>query len=230
MDKIKKLTLAEQAYIRIKEYLLNKKFVEGQKIPSENQMSKELSVSRVVVRDALLKLRKERFIVTYQGKGSFLANPINFNSNIMGIEEKMDFDLFVKIMEFRETIEFSAIKYSIEYATDEELQLLKEVASKMEKSACNNNEFTLVDYDFHSKIVACSHNPFLIASHEFCKEKILSALECMNNLHGSHDYAINLHKKIATCLINRDAKGAINLYKNNGEYNVARMKELFNKK
>jgi hypothetical protein len=57
---------------------------------------------------------------------------------------------------------------------------------------------------------------------------ILIALKSMNFLAGSDCYAIDLHKKIAMRLIAKDAKGAIHLYKNNGEYNVARMKEVFN--
>lgn len=230
MDKIEKVSLVDEAYKRIKEYLLAGDFAEGQKIPSENQLSKTLSVSRVVVREALSKLRNERLILTYQGKGSFIANPINFNSEMLGLVGKMDFDIFVKVMEFREAIEFSAINYAVKYATDKELQSIKEVAQKMENLKAINDEFTLLDYEFHSKIVSCSHNPFLISAHEACKEMIITALECMNVLDGSYDYAISLHKKISTYLTLRDAKGAISLYKNNGEYNLARMKEFFNNK
>lgn len=230
MDKIKKVSLVDEAYKRIKEYLLSGDFSEGQKIPSENQLCKELSVSRVVIREALSKLRSNRLIVTYQGKGSFLANPINFSSGILSVRGKMDFDIFVKIMEFRETIEFSAINYAVKYATDKELQAVNGIARKMQNLKNINDDFTLLDYEFHSQIVACSHNPFLISAHEDCKDMILTALKCMNAVDGSYDYAVELHKKIANCLALRDAKGAINLFKNNGEYNVARMKELINNK
>ena len=230
MDKIEKVSLVDEAYKRIKEYLLTGDFSEGQKIPSENQLCKDLSVSRVVVREALSKLRSNRLIVTYQGKGSFIANPVNFSSEDLGISGKIDFNIYVKVMEFREAIEFAAINYATKYATDEELQAIKEIALEMEKVNINNN-FTLLDYEFHSKIVSCSHNPFLISSHESCKEMILTALECMNVLDGSYDYAISLHKKIVDCLLAREPKSAISLYKNNGEYNIARMQEFFaNKK
>lgn len=228
MDKIEKYSLVDEAYKRIREYLLKSNFIEGQKIPSENQLSKDLCVSRVVIRDALSQLRNERVIVTYQGKGSFLANPINFNSGLLNMEEKIDFDLFVKIMEFRETIEFSAIDYAMQYATNEELASLQNIVDEMEKIISDINNFTIKDYEFHSRIVKCSHNPFLISAHESCKEMILIALKSMNLLAGSDCYAIDLHKKIAMRLIAKDAKGAISLYKNNGEYNLARMKEVFN--
>lgn len=229
MDKIEKVSLVDEAYKRIKEYLLTGDFAEGQKIPSENQLCKDLSVSRVVVREALSKLRSNRLIVTYQGKGSFIANPVNFSSVDLCISGKIDLNVFVKVMEFRETIEFAAINYATQYATDEELQEVKQIACEMEKASINNN-FTLLDYEFHSKIVACSHNPFLISSHESCKEIILTALECMNALDGSYDYAITLHNNIANYLIAREPKNAINLYKNNGEYNIARMQEFFDNK
>jgi hypothetical protein len=64
----------------------------------------------------------------------------------------------------------------------------------------------------------------------FMDEPYITSSYSMNKIEGAHDYAIDLHKKIVTHLISRDAKSAISLYKNNGEYNIARMKELFNAK
>ena len=185
MDKIRKYSLVDEAYKRIKEYLLNGDLTEGQKIPSENQLCKDLCVSRVVIREALSKLRSERMIVTYQGKGSFLANPINFTIERANLDKQMNFDLFVKVMEFREAIEFAAINYATQYATDEELKVLEVIVSEMEKASSDTDDFTIIDYQFHSHIVECSRNPFLVSAHESCKEIILTALKSMNLLGGA---------------------------------------------
>ena len=227
MDKIKRYSLVDEAYKRIKEDILKDQFSEGKKIPSENQLCKELSVSRVVVREALSRLRSERVIVTYQGKGSFRANPLNFPER-KG-DGAMGFDGYARIMEFREAIEFAAINLAVVNATDEELNALTDIAKKMNAARSNYRDFTLVDYEFHSRIVFCSHNKYMIEAHENSKGAILAALDCMNMLGGGYDYAVDLHEKIALSLVNRDAKTAIHLSKNNGEYNIARMKEVFKK-
>ena len=66
-----------------------------------------------------------------------------------------------------------------------------------------------------------------MAAVESLKDSVMTALKAMNDLDGGREWAIDLHKKIALRLIDRDAKGAIELLKNNGEYNLARMSEIF---
>ena len=64
---------------------------------------------------------------------------------------------------------------------------------------------------------------------ENCKDAVLSVLRLMNAVDGQKNYPINLHRQIAEKIIARDAKGAIDLLKNNGEFNLARLEELFKK-
>jgi hypothetical protein len=61
---------------------------------------------------------------------------------------------------------------------------------------------------------------------EGVKTEVMACLDAMNKVNGSRDWALDLHPKIADCIINKDAKGAVDLLKNSGEYNMARMKEL----
>jgi GntR family transcriptional regulator len=48
-------------------------YLPGAQIPSENQLCRELDVSRVTVREALRELVRERLLVKVQGKGTFVA-------------------------------------------------------------------------------------------------------------------------------------------------------------
>lgn len=45
----------------------------GDKLPSETQMQKEYSMSRVTIRNAMAELETEGYIIKVQGKGSFVA-------------------------------------------------------------------------------------------------------------------------------------------------------------
>ena len=57
----------------LKERILSGDYAAGQQLPSENQLMRIFSVSRVTVRQALHQLQKERLVVSYQGKGYFVA-------------------------------------------------------------------------------------------------------------------------------------------------------------
>ena len=229
MDKIKRYSIADEAYKRIKDEILKKEFSEGKKIPSENQLSKALSVSRVVVREALQRLREERIIVTYHGKGSFLANPKNFVGINKDIDERLDFSTFKAIIDFRECVETSAINLAVKVASDDELNDIKSCAQLLFTAQGDVDAFTYADYEFHLQIAKCSHNFLLVQAIENFSRLIKTSLRIMNSLSGSRDYAVELHKEVAEKLCNRDGKGAIDLLKVNGEYNVARMSEIFNK-
>lgn len=224
--KIKKTPLCEEVYERIKENLFSGEYYEGSLIPSENELSKQLCVSRVVVRNALQRLREEKIIVTYQGKGSFFANPKNFleETNI----SSLSFDEFNNIMEFRATIEQSAIKRAVKFASDFELLNIKKSVEAMKRNKDDLTAFTKADYDFHLEIHKCSKNKLFYESIENFKPEIIACLTAMNSVNDSRDFALSLHEKIADALIERDAKKALSLLNNNGEYNFARMKEFFN--
>ena len=227
MDKIERHSLADEAYKRIRGEILKKGGSEGSKIPSENQLSKALNVSRVVVREALSRLRDERVIVTYHGKGSFLANPNNFEKFSDKTYGQLDFCTFKQIIDFRECIESTALLLAVEVATDTELQQIKLCADKMSAVSYDCDEFTVADYQFHLAVAKCSHNQLLVGALENSSDLILSALKIMNELTGSRAYAVELHQKVADKMCLRDVKSAIELLKTNGEYNIARMSEIF---
>jgi len=66
-------------YLRIKEYLEKKiengKYKAGDKLPSENKLSKSLDVSRASLREALRVLEEEGKIIKQQGIGTFVNKP-----------------------------------------------------------------------------------------------------------------------------------------------------------
>ena len=225
IDKIVKTCLADKVYIQIKKHIFSGEYKEGNLLPSENKLSKHLNVSRVVVRDALERLREEKIIVTYKGKGSFLANPENFSSKDY-LTNALDFKKFKQIMDFRFIIENFSIKQAVKVASDEELKLIKLKSDKMREYMNDLNAFNNADYEFHLQIVKCSKNPLFVSAIENAKSEILACLNAMNSLPCSREFALDLHDKIANAFIERNDNEIINLLKNNGEYNQARMNNL----
>lgn len=227
IKEFKKENLSIEVYRVIKTNIQNGLLAEGSKIPSENQLSKQLNVSRVVVREALQMLRHDHIIVTYQGKGSFVANPKNF---VLKSSAKYPITAaqYEEIMEFRSCLEFAAIKKAVTIATDAELHKIYDIYMQMKNSVDDPKLFTLNDYKFHYAILEASHNSLILEAMNLKSDAIIECLEVMNQMNDSRAWAINLHQKIAEKLILRDAKSVIDLLKNNGEYNLARIQEFLN--
>lgn len=66
----------EVLYFKIKEKILNKELLSGQKLESQNILSKKNNISRYSVRKAIQKLENENIIISHQGKGSFITKNI----------------------------------------------------------------------------------------------------------------------------------------------------------
>lgn len=223
IKKIEKTPLKDRVYESIKKHLLSGEYKEGDKIPSENAFSRKLFVSRVVVREALERLREENLIVTRKGKGSFFANPNNFNAELVST---ISYAEFVKVMDFRFLIESEAINQATRNCENKDFSILHSHVESM-KNSKSLSEFSAADYSFHEEIVKRSKNPLFVRAINNEKDKIMQCFIIMNSLPDSKRWAIPLHEKIVELLVKKDGDGVIKLLKTNGEYNYARMKNLF---
>ncbi|CAN5857000.1 GntR family transcriptional regulator [soil metagenome] len=67
------LPLYHQVEQLVRQRIVKQQYVTGAQIPSEHELCRELSVSRVTVRQALQELVREGTLIKVQGKGTFVA-------------------------------------------------------------------------------------------------------------------------------------------------------------
>ena len=158
--RIEKINLVDAVYTQLRDLLISGKWPEGTKIPSENELCKEFSVSRVVIREALQKLRGEKLLVTRQGVGTYAANPSNFEPT----EEKIVLSekLYRDFLDFREAVENTAVKLSRQTATEEEFLRMEQCVDAMQAAYKDNEAYNLADFNFHLAVVSASHNDLLM--------------------------------------------------------------------
>ena len=68
------LPLYQQIHHLLRHRILTGEYPPGSKIPSENELCRELAVSRVTVREALRELVRRDMLVKVHGKGAFVAD------------------------------------------------------------------------------------------------------------------------------------------------------------
>lgn len=70
--------MKEYLYKKVSEYILEKinslEYKPGTKIPSERQISKDLNINRMSVRNAIAKLKEDRVLYSIHGSGTYVAN------------------------------------------------------------------------------------------------------------------------------------------------------------
>ncbi len=223
--RIEKVNLVDAVYAQLRDLLASGKWPEGTKIPSENELCRDFSVSRVVVREALQKLRGEKLIVTRQGVGTYAANPSNFEQPDQEIvlSEKTYRDF----LNFREAVEVSAVKLTRKEATEEDYRRMEQCVEAMQAAYDTKDAYNLADYNFHLSVVMASHNDMLIRAMTANQNTIVGIFTAMNAVPDARDFGVSSHQQIVQNLREKKVRQVIDDYAEMGRYNLARLQRFF---
>lgn len=126
--KIKKQTLAQATYQKLKTLIETKELSEGEKISSELKLSKMLEVSRPILREALLRLETEGYIVRKHGVGTFvLDSKPNLRSGLEKLDSitefvtERDYQIGTNITETLKAVQNQKISSALSLEADQKL-------------------------------------------------------------------------------------------------------------
>lgn len=143
----------------------------GDKIPSENQLSEQFSVSRAVVREALSQLKSEGLIASYQGKGVFVCDRSNRQSFRLP-NTTLDNEIsLAHTIELISVFEGAAARYAALRRTEQDLKQIQRALIGMEYAILNDEVGADEDYAFHQAIVDATHNPYFIQLNEYLEQQ-----------------------------------------------------------
>ena len=225
--RVQKVNLTDAVYDQLKENLLSGSWAEGTRIPSESDLCRHFSVSRVVVREALQKLRGEKLIVTRQGLGTFVANPTNFLPAVQAIN--LSEKVYRDFLEFRSAVEVTAVKLSRKAAAEEDFRLMETRLSEMAAADADNERYNLADYQFHLAVVCSGHNDMLIRAMAANQANIISIFTAMNAVPDARSFAVPSHRQIMEFIRDGQVRKVIDAYDEMGKYNLARLSRFFRK-
>ena len=141
-------TLAERARDHIRERITSGEYPPGSRI-KERELSEELGISRIPIREALTGLSTEGFITLQPRRGAIVT-------------ELVPEDLH-EIFEIREVLEVHEVVLALRHGTEEEKRRLVEIV-EAERAAVRSGDTAAVaegNAAFHMQLVEMSHNALL---------------------------------------------------------------------
>lgn len=133
------------------------RFSIGDKLPNENELAKELGVSRSTLIEAIKILTTNGVLEIKRGKGTFVTNNTIIESGDIGeIASGLD-DLF----EMRLMFEPDCAYYAAQRATDEEIAIICKYGEAVEKKILSGEDRTYEEQKFHESIANATHNSFV---------------------------------------------------------------------
>lgn len=187
---------------------VEKRFLPGDKLPNENDLSEELNISRTTLREAIRILVTNGILEIRRGKGTFVKEDID-----LSVTESFDTLADVKInakdlYEMRLIFEPEAAYYATIRASDAELKRILEYGLQIEKKIRRNEDRTEVEQKFHQSIVKATHNEFM----EKLMPVIYQAIDKGVILSKKKEIAIkdtiNDHRMIMEFMKSRNPEGA----------------------
>jgi len=138
----------DYAYRVIRENIISLDLEPGSML-SENEIAKQLSISRTPVREALIELSKMKIVKILPQRGSFIS--------------KIDYNIIEEARFFRLTIETAITELACEYADEKDITKLEEILdlAVLYGKKYGNDKFFYYDNRFHRQIYRIAKKEFI---------------------------------------------------------------------
>lgn len=209
-DSKHKINLSEQAYDRIKDAICRGEVMPGD-VLSENQLARELDMSRTPVREALRALASEDFVEIRNGIGAY----------VKPLSSKDMEDLY----EVRCLLEMQAIKTSLYRISDEEIDGFEKSFTELLNS-CERGEyiglgeFSDLDWELHNLLVHRCTNKYIksiVTAYDSNLRRYQSmSVDALNDVRVS----VQQHLEILRAMRTRDAEEVSRVLKKHLEWST----------
>ncbi len=171
----KRERLADQLYGQLLEKIVAGEINEGDKLPSENEISRAFSVSRPVIREALLRLQADGLVYSRQGVGSFVkARP---PQGLIQFAEPSDVAGLLRCFEARLPLEGAAASLAAKRATKDDVKAIKAGLDALEAALTGDGLADKSDFDFHMAVARATGNEFYVSILESLNLAIISGMQ-----------------------------------------------------
>jgi GntR family transcriptional repressor for pyruvate dehydrogenase complex len=172
----------------------------GDRLPTEQELSARLGVSRNVVREAIARLRSDGIVESRQGVGAFLrrAGPggaLRFDARVLE-----DLEHFQHVFELRAILEIRVAGLAAERRDPQGMKDLKAALERMRGSEKWEQGGVDADLDFHRAVARATGNPSIGKVSSFITEQIRESIaktrEAMKSVAEVMDITIAEHVAI----------------------------------
>jgi DNA-binding FadR family transcriptional regulator len=151
---------------QIKRYIIENGLRVGDRLPTEEELARQLGASRAAIREALSGLEALGIIEVRHGSGRYVRE-FNFSAILDNLAYSMLFDVhtFEELLDIRQALEVSFLPRAIETITPESMAILRTLIIRMEEQGAGGEwDESMMDTDiaFHRTIYANVGNDLLL--------------------------------------------------------------------
>lgn len=206
--------LSRGLFEQLAEQIKSGRFAPGERLPTEQALTRAARVSRTVVREAVAALRAEGLVITRQGVGAFVSAAPQQAPFRIDPERMQSLDEILNVMELRLGVEIESAGLAAERATKAQVRAICAACETIDRAAEQGKSAVDEDLEFHRAIAGGTGNPefarFLqfIGRHLIPRRTVSGLPESMGGTRAYLELLQEEHRKIYEAIRDRDPKAA----------------------
>jgi GntR family transcriptional regulator, transcriptional repressor for pyruvate dehydrogenase complex len=205
---IKKTSTTTKVFEMLHEMIATGQFRRGDKLPPQNELARQLGVSRNTLREAVNKLSTMGFVVSRQGVGTVVESP-SPDGYLTGLSGQFLLDpLSVReFIEARICIERATVRLAVKRARPKDFSQIRDILEEQQKALhrADGADFTLHDTAFHLKLAKMSGNRVLHKFLETVQDMLHRFIGEVSQLPGAIEDAFAFHTRVSEAIAAKDA-------------------------
>jgi GntR family transcriptional regulator, transcriptional repressor for pyruvate dehydrogenase complex len=231
VNPFKQLSKAEYIEQELEKLVLSDTYKEGDRLPSQSELSNRFNVGTRIIREALKHLEAKGLISMQQGKGVFVRKQkldffLKTLTRSFSYELPQNKKVLIDLTNTREIIEIQAILSFIDHPDYRLLEKLQELVDKM--GECKNNEnleeYRTLDVEFHKKLVSCMDNDVINYMYKHLTSLVLYSMANTEKVYDSSGYSD--HQLIIKYLFSNNKVEAVECMKHHFRTSIESIKKL----
>ncbi len=211
LTRVKRAKIKEQIVVQLRDQIVRGAWPPGSKIPSENELTRQLGVSRVSLREALQNLTSLGLLESRQGGGTYVkeySGEILFNPLFpMLALDKTD---VLNVLEYRRIVEKGAAALVAQNARTKDIEELEAAYHEMMWQKKDAHAFARADLDFHLALARATGNPIVIKVNDIIRNILSVSMDKIVISLGVSD-GLSYHRRILDAIKAHDAGLAASL-------------------
>ena len=204
---IQKASATTQVFEALYEMIATGRYVRGQKLPPQDELAKQLGVSRNTLREAVNKLSAMGLLRARQGVGTVVEppSPGGYMSSLSG-QFLLDPLSVREFIEARICIERNAVRLAVARAEPEDIERLRNLLTLQAQALKNQDtaEFTRQDAAFHLELTRICGNRVLLKFLQTIHDMLQRFIGEVAALPGAVDDALRFHTRVADAIADKD--------------------------
>ena len=143
---------------KIRQAIGSGRLANGDRLPSERELSEQYDASRSTIRKALDNLELDGMVARKVGSGTFVTHIIEKDD----IEKVVGEISPIQLIDARIGFERQMLRLAVIHATAKDMAALSSMLAELDRSENDNALFTQLDSDFHQAIAIASGNPLIL--------------------------------------------------------------------